>query len=479
MMPARGLGRRAVERTARVRRASAQARRRLAAAVCVAVCAWAAVRAQDSRISDSGGSGGGSDSNTSVFRSVALATGSEAPEVLRAREIRKMWGERPADVQDGHPHVKVRWRRNGSHWFEDPRGSAGAVRSRGAVANDVDRPSKRKTRTRAEMSESNSNTDENGGPADAGLVHVETEQHPARHPAETFGAACMTNMTLMRRDVEYFKATQSDAVSDLRGVSTSRRRLNLREANFIGSIVIPEHKILLCTIPKNACSLLRRYALRLRNESSRSFHDTSVTPSTPSPDAVRYWTKNAQIKRAHLELRMLPVDEIERIRTDPSWLKVAFVRNPYTRALSAYLDKLVLGKMRVGSAGSKATFAQFVDELVQHKPGLLNEHFRDQVDMCAFNAVSYDIIGKTEQLEHDLRCVSSARGLEHAVTSGWGRRSLVAMSTGHETHANRLLHQYYTPQIAAKLFARFRDDFLAFGYPPELPHIRHLSGDRV
>mmetsp|Transcript_6429 Transcript_6429/g.17226 ORF Transcript_6429/g.17226 Transcript_6429/m.17226 type:complete len:284 (-) Transcript_6429:100-951(-) len=281
-------------------------------------------------------------------------------------------------------------------------------------------------------------------------------------------------MTRMNRSVD--ELIRAEEVQ--RETSRKSGRLALREANFIGAVVIPEYKLLMCSLPKNACSVLRMLMLRLREEPHAHWSANSSLPH-PSREQIRSWNDRCQQKRAHVELRDLPAMEIERIAKDPSWLKVAFVRNPYTRILSAYLEKVKRGIISVGRATADSSFDFFVDELVARRS--LNEHFRDQSDMCSFNYVSYDVIGKIETLRDDLRCVASALGFLDAIDGGWsksypaGRDALLEVSTSHETRASDRVREYYTDDIAAKVYRRFHADFEAFHYRPELPGTSEIT----
>ena len=40
----------------------------------------------------------------------------------------------------------------------------------------------------------------------------------------------------------------------------------------------------------------------------------------------------------------IPLEELRDIVMDPSWTKAVFVRNPYSRTLSGYLDKIISQK---------------------------------------------------------------------------------------------------------------------------------------
>ena len=85
-------------------------------------------------------------------------------------------------------------------------------------------------------------------------------------------------------------------------------RYNETEAPHIGVLVIPEYRMLVCTLPRNGAVLLRALAARLRADPRAEFT-----------------LEQQRALLAHIEfdeLRMHSLDEIESMASDPSWFKM-------------------------------------------------------------------------------------------------------------------------------------------------------------
>jgi len=100
-----------------------------------------------------------------------------------------------------------------------------------------------------------------------------------------------------------------------------------------------------------------------------------------------------------LELGDLPLEEAQAILHDPGFLRIAVIRDPLDRLVSAYLEKFVLNRMDVGNRFhttaviaairgraqpdeadfySSISFAEFVDYLVTQPPETLDPHWCPQ-----------------------------------------------------------------------------------------------------
>jgi hypothetical protein len=101
-----------------------------------------------------------------------------------------------------------------------------------------------------------------------------------------------------------------------------------------------------------------------------------------------------------LQLGDLPREEAQAILHDPSFLRIAVIRDPFGRLVSAYLDKFVLNRMDVGNRfhttaviaeirgraqpteadfHRSISFAEFVEYLVTQPPEKLDPHWCPQV----------------------------------------------------------------------------------------------------
>ena len=146
------------------------------------------------------------------------------------------------------------------------------------------------------------------------------------------------------------------------------------------------------------------------------------------------------------------------IRYDKSWddlLKFAFVRNPWERLVSAYIDKiqgdsLVQGIQLKNYKKKYNTFNKMVQFIKSAKLEELNEHFNSQTNLLPLNKL--DFIGKFENLQKDFNTVCDKIGIP--------RQEL--------PHINKSKHKSYTEyyddetrQIVAEKYAK---DIEYFGY---------------
>jgi hypothetical protein len=142
----------------------------------------------------------------------------------------------------------------------------------------------------------------------------------------------------------------------------------------------------------------------------------------------------------------------------PLLFKFTVVRNPYTRTLSAYLDKVERRALRDNKESS------FRDFLYSLKKGKLysNAHWAPQNALLLLPVDQFDFIGKVETIETDLAFIKETilkKRPEEPI------KSFLNNSTG----AVRKLKAYYDSETAELVRMLFRDDFETFGYPDGLP----------
>lgn len=158
----------------------------------------------------------------------------------------------------------------------------------------------------------------------------------------------------------------------------------------------------------------------------------------------------------------------------PTWKTFAFVRNPYSRLLSAYLDKFVRKspeKRRETQAqfaeelgfepGAPVSFAEFVAAVGTQRPPRMNQHWRPQTLLLQMPRVSYDFLGRMESFADDLDRLGTFLGID--LTAYYAVRD--AKRTGAGGH----LADHYTPDLKAAVDRIYAKDFELLGYPTELP----------
>lgn len=170
-----------------------------------------------------------------------------------------------------------------------------------------------------------------------------------------------------------------------------------------------------------------------------------------------------------IDARNLPARLKHRlVRRGDNRLIVSFVRNPYTRFLSAYLglvrnpQRFPLQRLEAFGRRGDVSFMEFAALAAEQDSGEMNFHWRPQADLLDPECVEFDFIGRVERFEHDLQALRSysddgqlptERGLEH------------------RTGAAERVHEYYTEEIRRLVYQRYQDDFRLFGYDASLDYI--------
>lgn len=144
------------------------------------------------------------------------------------------------------------------------------------------------------------------------------------------------------------------------------------------------------------------------------------------------------------------------------------VRNPYTRILSAYLDKIQKPKrapkfrppLGFGLPDVEdVSFCDFLRRLSEKSVDELDPHFQPQwLILDLHKSVTYDYIGRFESLESDLQAL-----LRHIGDEKYNGSNRVSRRP-HATHAGDKLRQYYGEEEQALVAHIYDDDFKYFGY---------------
>jgi Sulfotransferase family len=152
-----------------------------------------------------------------------------------------------------------------------------------------------------------------------------------------------------------------------------------------------------------------------------------------------------------------------------AYFRFSFVRSPYTRLLSAYLDKIVgekpEGEQIVAEAKrlelapvegglSFVTFLKCVGALAA-RGAFLDKHWRPQHHQLYPERIRYDLIGKVENLQKDVESVAAALGMNAKETQ---------RTFGHETRAAEQVERYYDDEARALVARIYKADFETFGY---------------
>ena len=263
---------------------------------------------------------------------------------------------------------------------------------------------------------------------------------------------------------------------------------------FDSFLVNHRYGFLYCPIQKVACTSLKFWLLETVERSCGGLKPGEIHP----------------FMDAHYSLRGAAPGEVARVLG--RYHRLAFVRNPWERVVSAYLDKFVTDAVnwqnraviesayaarghRVDasetitwrSMGQEfelavdpsidyargVSFREFVDYLCRTPDAELDVHWRPQY--LFFGGLRFHTVGKMERLSEQLREFEDTMGIERTRLShsnqvrrshGGGGKSLEDVPSGtlreldHRPDAGEL----YTAELAGRIGRRYAEDIRRFGY---------------
>ncbi|CAI6000725.1 unnamed protein product [Closterium sp. NIES-65] len=222
-------------------------------------------------------------------------------------------------------------------------------------------------------------------------------------------------------------------------------------------LVDEQLKTVYCFVPKAGCT---GWKVWFRQQQNR-------------PNATDAWIAHDP-KHSGLKLLAFDMQEREVIRflTRPDYFKFTFVRNPYTRLPSAYLNKHVGGgpphdreywnarffhniapyrQLLDRNNGSDLfDFPDFVEltwHMEKNKRCIMDPHIMPEADVCELHRIKYDYVGRFENYEHDVA----------EVLSRFGKDANDAFSIGRGVHPTDASDKTYCSLVlsVAPLIAAF------------------------
>ena len=111
------------------------------------------------------------------------------------------------------------------------------------------------------------------------------------------------------------------------------------------------------------------------------------------------------------------VDRIEDVSPYPDYFKFTFVRNPWDRLVSCYLEKVIGQRRWIEIFGPTPSFADFVRVVHGIPDEEADIHYRSQYLNVTDGAgeLVVDFVGRVENLQDDIRTVASVRDLEYSL----------------------------------------------------------------
>jgi hypothetical protein len=229
----------------------------------------------------------------------------------------------------------------------------------------------------------------------------------------------------------------------------------------------PRRRFIYCPIAKVACTSLKLWMLSVAG-------DTPPRPFNEQVEVQRYSLRNLGHRAALQVLK------------DPDYFSFAFVRNPWSRVVSAYLNKFqsvnitsqpVLARLRRGRGRGKvqadATFREFIEFLSRGNPEKFDEHWRPQ--HLFLKDVHLDFLGRFEHLLRDFAWVQQRLAIDtplpHNNVTCYAERpepsDSVAECTAAELGQRGAFPDYrrfYTPRLRDLVGRIYAEDIERFGY---------------
>ncbi len=155
------------------------------------------------------------------------------------------------------------------------------------------------------------------------------------------------------------------------------------------------------------------------------------------------------------------------------------MRDPYTRLVSAYMDKLrnvdkeyvrteyrtflaaVLGWRKARELGEdeRPSFPTFINALVQTPRSEMNAHWRPQTDLCGIGEMEYDFVGRMETLSKDVKTIFHALNRSH---ERFPTHEDIGFPPSGATRS--LGDELYTLDLMLKVRVMYADDFERLSY---------------
>lgn len=226
------------------------------------------------------------------------------------------------------------------------------------------------------------------------------------------------------------------------------------------------HKYAYVETPKVACSTIKYYLQLLEYDGDRSKVYFNVHVREKSP-----------IRRVN-ELNYSE-SQIAQLLSGPEYFRFTFVRNPYTRILSCYLEKIVQRSYtnrfvqhetkkrgtdnRFAMLGIEVdadiSFVEFLQAVKKQSIKDMDIHWMRQVDILGtLNGFKYDFIGRFEHFDADFSRVLERLGAPADWYQSIENRQLTV------TKAKEKLLEYYTPEAISLVQEIYAEDFARFGY---------------
>jgi len=241
----------------------------------------------------------------------------------------------------------------------------------------------------------------------------------------------------------------------LDGLSKFARFTTLEELNYAVNVSL-KNKYVFVETAKVACSTIKLTLQRLELEDKyfkrEVFQDVHVRAYSPL-----------------LSLQQVP--DFERLFINDDYFRFCFVRNPYERILSAYLNKIKGNSMMEKSIilsqlghdmrdlSIPVSFEQFISAIEKQPVSMMNNHWRHQYYSTYQDTINYHFIGKLEKFDEHFSYVMEKVGAS----------PYYIKEARHATGSSSKFNEYYTDDLLERVYNVFQIDFETFRYAKDAP----------
>ena len=155
------------------------------------------------------------------------------------------------------------------------------------------------------------------------------------------------------------------------------------------------------------------------------------------------------------------------------------VRNPYSRILSAFREKIELRKdsdkfiSDLGfSTKKQITFNMFLQKLSKKKPADLDPHFRPQSYIIPPELSRFILVGKLELLDENLDAIFNEFKISKAAKNS-------RLIHGTKSSENEIMEKYFSKENIELVRRIYKVDFLRFGYSVNFKNLNNKKSNEL